>query len=389
MSFLHRPQQVLARRLVFQLHVWTGLVTALYALFIGLTGAILVFRADLQQGAYPAFFAHRPDTAALASPETVIASLERRFPGYRFSGFDYPNDRRGTFLAYLAKDSELRTVFLDAERATVIGELPHDGWIQRLQDLHFTFLAGPPGYVFNGIGASCLLVMCLSGLIVWWPGLSRVGQAFVVHLDRGWRRIVWELHGAAAIWSVALLIVWAVSGIYFSFPVPFRAATENLMTLTPYASMQSGVPEPAAAPAPAPSDLVRTAQVRVPDAQLARFGVPAGARGTYSVTLARRRHGDGDSSDEVTVYFDRFTGRELTTLDQTGRTAGDLFLTWLGRLHVGNFGGWPVKLVWFADGLVFPLLALSGSVMWWNRFLRPRVGRATPPDRARAMGTPG
>ena len=50
----------------------------------------------------------------LAAPETIIATLEREFPDYRFSGFDYPGDRRGTFLAYLAKGAELRTLFLDA-----------------------------------------------------------------------------------------------------------------------------------------------------------------------------------------------------------------------------------------------------------------------------------
>ena len=59
MSFLRRPQQVLARRLIFQLHVWTGLLTGAYALFIGLTGAALVFRADLQRLIYPQFFRPR------------------------------------------------------------------------------------------------------------------------------------------------------------------------------------------------------------------------------------------------------------------------------------------------------------------------------------------
>jgi uncharacterized iron-regulated membrane protein len=162
-----------------------------------------------------------------------------------------------------------------------------------------------------------------------------------------------------------------VSGLYCSFPGPFRQATERVVTLAPYPSLQSQ--PPTSAPPPAPSDLVRTAQLRVPGAQLARFSLPSGRRGTYSVTLARERHGDGDTSDEVTVYFDRFTGRELATRDQTGRTAGDIFLIWLGRLHVGNFGGKAVKLVWFTGGLVFPLLAVTGAVMWWNRFVRPKL----------------
>src|SRR3954468_7034934 len=378
MSFVHRPRQVFLRRLVFQLHVWTGVVTGLYALFIGVTGAALVFRGDLQQLTYPEFFARAAAGASVAAPETVIASLEQQFPGYRFSGFEYPSDRRGTFLAYLAEDAELRTVFLDAERGTLVGELPRDGWIQQLQELHFTFLMGEPGYLFNGIGASCLLVMCVPGIVVWWPGLAGVVQAFTIHRDRGWRRIVWELHGAAAIWSVALLIAWAVSGIYFSFPGPFRLATGRGMALTADSSLQSGPPRPV--PAPTPGNLVRRAEARVPGAQLARFGVPSGERGTYSVTLAREQHGDGDSSDEVTVYFDRYTGAELSVDDQAGRTPGDVFLTWLGRVHVGNFGGLPIKIVWFVAGLVFPLLFVTGVVMWWNRFVRPRLRVADDPN---------
>src|SRR4051794_9921070 len=166
MSFLRRPQQTLVRRILFQVHLWTGLVVGAYALFIGVTGAALMFRADLQRWTYPAFFAARPDTTALAPPEAVITAIEQRFSGYRFSGFNYPTARRGTFLAYLAQGDELHTVFLDAARGTVIGELPHDGWIQRLQDLHFTFLLGRTGYLYNGIGASGLFLMCVTGLIV-------------------------------------------------------------------------------------------------------------------------------------------------------------------------------------------------------------------------------
>lgn len=345
--------------------MWTGLATGVYAVFIGLTGAALVFRGDLQARTYPQLFASRPSGAPLAEPGVVIASLEQGFPGYRFSGIDYPTQRRGTFLAYLAQGDELRTVFLDPVNGRIIGELPRDGWIQRLQELHFNFLAGQRGYVFNGIGASCLLVMCVSGLVIWWPGISRVGQAFTVHLRRGWKRVVWELHGAAAIWTVALLLVWSVSGIYFSFPGPFRNAFERVAVLTPYVSLQSGPPAPTAAQRP--SDLVRRAQARFPGAQIARVGVPSFERGTYSVTVATEQHGDGDSSDEVTIYFDRYTGAELAVIDQRGRTAGDVFLTWLGRLHVGSFGGTPVKLVWFAGGLVFPLLFATGGVMWWTR----------------------
>jgi uncharacterized iron-regulated membrane protein len=374
-SFWRRPQAVLFRRLTFQIHLWTGLVTGLYAVFIGVTGAVLMFRGPLQQATYPQFFAQRR-ASTLASPETVIASLEQSFHEYRFSGFEYPSQRRGTFLSYLSRGAELRTVFLDAASGRVIGELPHDGWIQQLQELHFTFLLGQPGYVYNGIGASCLLLMCVTGVIVWWPGISRVSQAFTIHFNRNRRRIIWELHGSAAIWTLALLVVWAVSGIYFSFPVPFRAAVEKVTLLTPYVSLQSD--PPSGGTPPTPSDLLARAQAIVPGAQIARLSVPFGERGTYAVTLARDQHGDGDSTDEVTVYFDRYTGAQIAVIDQSGRTSGDVFMTWLGRLHTGNFGGWPIRIVWFAAGLVFPLLFVTGVVMWLQR---GRAGLVRPASR--------
>jgi uncharacterized iron-regulated membrane protein len=369
MGFWRRPQTHLFRRAVFQLHIWTGLVTGLYALFIGLTGALLMFRPELQAHAYPQFFAPRQPGTTVADAATVIANLQAAFPGYRFSGIDYPGDRRGTFLAYLSKGDELRTVFADPESGRVIGELPRTGWIQRLQDLHFNFLSGQQGYVVNGIAASCLLMMCLTGLVVWWPGVSRVRQAFIVHVRRGWKRVVWELHGAVGIWTVALLLVWSTSGIYFSFPGQFRDAVERVTTLSPYRSFESG--PPSGMPPPAAADLIARARAKFPGAQVARFLVPSGDRGTYGVVLARERHGDGDSSDEVTIYFDRYSGREVAIDDQSGRTAGDGLLTWLGRLHVGNFGGWPVKLLWCVAALAFPLLFLTGLTMWWNRFVRP------------------
>jgi uncharacterized iron-regulated membrane protein len=42
-------------------------------------------------------------------------------------------------------------------------------------------------------------------------------------------------------------------------------------------------------------------------------------------------------------------------------------------IHVGDFGGWPVKALWVALGLVPPALFVTGSIMWWHRVLQPFV----------------
>jgi uncharacterized iron-regulated membrane protein len=40
-------------------------------------------------------------------------------------------------------------------------------------------------------------------------------------------------------------------------------------------------------------------------------------------------------------------------------------------IHVGDFGGWPVKALWVALGLVPPALFVTGFVMWWDRVVQP------------------
>jgi uncharacterized iron-regulated membrane protein len=371
MPFLRRPQGTTLRKVAFQLHLWTGLAVGAYAVLIGLTGAALVFRPELQARAYPQYFAVRSG-ADLAEPSVVIGNLAERFPDYRFSGIDYPTYRRGTFLSYLVRDNELRTVFSDPVSGRVLGELPHDGWIQQLQELHFNLLAGQTGNVVNGVLAACLLVMCVTGLVIWWPGSGRWRLAFTVDLRRGWKRINWELHGAMGIWAGALLAVWALSGVYFSFPGQFRSAVNVIAPMTVHTARRSDPARTPSSQPPSAAALLERAHHLVPGAQTARFVVPSRPADTYVVVLARQVHGDSDSSDEVTLYFDQYSGALLESVDGRQRTAGDQVMTWLGLLHVGSFGGLPVKLAWTVFGLAYPALFGTGVVMWWNRVVSRR-----------------
>jgi uncharacterized iron-regulated membrane protein len=59
----------------------------------------------------------------------------------------------------------------------------------------------------------------------------------------------------------------------------------------------------------------------------------------------------------------------LNPLDQ--RPAGDEILSWFSALHFGVFGGWPIRILWFALGLSLPVLSVSGCLLWWRRVVEP------------------
>jgi uncharacterized iron-regulated membrane protein len=373
MGFLRRPQSTWVRRALFQVHVWAGVALAAYVCVIGITGAALVFRPEMQKATFKEYFVvDRPAGAADVSTDTLISGLQSSYPLYRLSGIDYPTARRGTYLSYLIKGRQFVSVFSDPLTGDVIGELPRTSWITRLQDLHFDLFAGSRGRTVNGIGAFSLIVMFATGLIIWWPGIARWKRALVVDVRKPWARINWELHGAAGVWLLALLMLWAVTGVEFAFRRQFRSAVNAVLPLT-----VPTIPEstPRAGATLGTGDLPRLvseAKNMVPGAKMGRIVMPSTRKAPILLLMAYKDHGDFDTNDEVNLYFDQYSGRLIERRD-TGlekMSAGDLLMKWMGPIHLGSFGGVGVKVLWSVLALSFPLLAITGTIIWWRRVVR-------------------
>ena len=95
--------------------------------------------------------------------------------------------------------------------------------IEWIVNLHANLLFGPTGRLVNGIGAICLTSLCLTGVIIWWPGVKNWRRSLTVNWRAHFARISWDLHSALGFWCFCFLLVWGISGIYFSFPQPFNA----------------------------------------------------------------------------------------------------------------------------------------------------------------------
>jgi uncharacterized iron-regulated membrane protein len=251
----------------------------------------------------------------------------------------------------------------------VVGELPKTSWITRLQDLHFDLLGGRTGRTVNGVAAFALIVMFGTGLVIWWPGLSRWTRALVVDFSKPWPRINWELHGAVGFWLFALLMLWAVSGVEFAFPRQFRSALNAVLPLTVARTPESTPrPGPSLRPDALPA-LITNARQLVPGAKMGRIVMPSTPKAPIQLLLAYKDHGDFDRSDEVMLYFDQYSGQLIKREDTAlvAMSAGDQVMKWMGPLHVGSFAGLGVKILWSALALGFPVLAITGTIMWWRR----------------------
>jgi uncharacterized iron-regulated membrane protein len=292
---------------------------------------------------------------------------------------DAPTTTRPTYLAYAATGDRFQTLLLDPVTAELLGEMPEQSFVRKLQDLHFDLLAGSTGRLVNGVGAIFLLAMCLTGLVIWWPGRSNWTRSLTVDVRRQWKRVNWDLHSAVGFWTVAFITMWAATGIYFVFPTPFRLAVNRISPLTQVQTPQSDPKRASAQSKPSWRDLIDEARRRVPGEHIARVVPPFSETSPFLVMFSRVEPTPSGGADLTSVYLDQYTGSALTVPPLTHRSFGDIVMAWAAPLHVGNFAGNGVRVVWLFLGLAPPVLFMTGFIMWWTRVVRPRWIRLSQP----------
>jgi uncharacterized iron-regulated membrane protein len=58
-----------------------------------------------------------------------------------------------------------------------------------------------------------------------------------------------------------------------------------------------------------------------------------------------------------------------------GSRWGDIFFFWLVKFHFGRWRSGPLKALWALVGLVPAVMFVTGTIMWWQRVVKPRLRR--------------
>jgi uncharacterized iron-regulated membrane protein len=322
--WLRRPQSLWLRKAIFQIHLWTGIALGIYVVLISVSGSAIVFRNELYKSLFPP-----PKIVAITGPrlskDALKKAVKQAWPKYSISYiFEAKRPDEATEV-WIGKDSEAHPKtkgrLIDPFTGEDLGpsrpvSVEAVAW---LMDLHINLLAGEKGRQVNGVLAIALVIISLSGLVIWWPGTGRVKRSLKIDFKANWKRLNWDLHSVIGLWMFAFVFIWGVTGVYVVFPTPFQVVVNRFSPLELY-KLQSEVEKPSVATV-----------IQVADES------PA--------PRPRRRR------------------------PPLKRSPGDIFLRWFYYLHFGNFGDWPVKALWVVLGLAPPFLFATGALMWWNRVL--------------------
>ena len=376
-AFIRRPQRVWLRRLAFQFHLWVGLILALYLIMMGLTGSILVFREELEGWAGLNPWRGIQTSGPQADPVAVISSVRATFPEARMISLSAPTRSNPLYIAVLqgrGRNFGTSSIAIHPVTAQVLGRLPRRlppgwAWLGVVRNLHETLLFGRPGRQVNGILAGFLLLINLTGMVVWWPGLKAWTRALVVNFARSWRRVNFDMHRAVGFWTFAIVSFWGASGVYFGW------SHETARLVDWISPLVSAMP-PAVRVAPRVNGtaadfraMLATATRLDPDTTLRQIAFPASRRSPLEISMQRAGTRGAEFAD--TFYFDPYDGRCLAIWKYgVNHSLGDWFIWLQIPLHFGTYWGLGVKILWSAFSLAIPVLCITGALMYWNRVLR-------------------
>lgn len=361
------------RQFCFVVHKWVGAVLALYMLVISVSGVALVFHDELAEWLCPtAPIEVRSERAAFAK---IIANSEAAYPDYKVTGLSVPREEKHpTDVFALKGENDRINCQVDPYTGIVLGLKKENEVLEALRDLHFNLFAGKTGRMVNGAGGLLLGLLSLTGVVVWWRGVTKWMDGFKMSLAGSLKRVNWSVHSALGMWVLPFLLSQAVSSFYFGFPTFFE---QNLNVIAPV-SNQKKIAEPevedakpskssqpsASAKKPGIDKLIAIARKKAgADSVVFRVAFPDKRRNSVRVWL-KDSPGADENAPTTQVFMSPATGRVLAVSKSGAPPAGDQIINWLVKLHFGTFAGAASKWAWLFVGITPAILSVTGLFLF-------------------------
>jgi len=211
-------------------------------------------------------------------------------------------------------------------------------------------------------------IMCISGLVLWWPKQKRFfRQAVTINFKaRSWKRVNWDLHRVLGFYALLVLLIISMTGLFWTFD-----PAKGLVTLVTHSpAMDKEKEKVKVKPIPGKrfslDEAYAYATTNYPGASETFITPPADSTAPirivmrYPYTLVRKQN---------TFFLSPYNGRLLkedlytnyTAYDKVARSNYDFHTGRIRALGIGS------KIIYFLAALMAASLPVTGFLIWWGR----------------------
>jgi uncharacterized iron-regulated membrane protein len=348
-------------------HKWTSLVCTLFMLLVCLTGLPLIFHHEIGH-----FLGTEIQAPTLSKPsenirrinvDSILQTARQQHPSKQVMYLAQERDDDKIWFVTLGdkpdSQDDLKQVAIDARTGKVLGQPPLDsGFMYVMLKLHVDLFAGLPGSLFLGAMGLLLLISTLTGLVLYAPFTKRL-RFGEIRRHRSSQTKWLDLHNVLGIVTVAWVLVVSATGVLNTWAeLLLKAWQQGQMAemTAPYKGL--AIPKSVGSLETA----LKSARAQEKTMQVGFVAFPGTAFSSphhYAVFMR------GD--DPLTSRLFKPVLVDAVTSKVTASRTLPWYLTVLlvsQPLHFGDYGGFPLKIIWALFDILAIFILLSGLVLW-------------------------
>lgn len=371
-------------RRIWRWHFYAGMFAAPVLFVAAVTGALYVFRVELEPIVYAAKLVVEPRGQTVPYQQQLAAAQSAAAPGGQLAFVSIPGspattDRATMFWFEIGDHVDQQMVYVDPYTAEVTGShFRSTEFFNVVLKIHRTLFAGTFGRILIELATCWGIVLVITGVYLWWPKKLAVRGVFVPRLKAKTYTVLRDLHAVPAVYLSLFLFLIMLTGLVFTYlwGTGLRAGilVSGGFPESFVSPPQSTIPEHVDTPQPISLDAaVAVARAKGFANEALSVSVPHhAATDSYVVSVAQPT-GPGILAQ---MYVDQYSGEILAYNDISNIPAATIALLYALPIHEGSIFGLPTKILAFVSALMLATLTVTGCWMWWKR--RPQGTSGLP-----------
>ena len=246
-------------------------------------------------------------------------------------------------------------------------------FLAQLNEVPIRLGFAPFGYFIAGLTSFIFLFALITGLMLHWDKI--VSNFFVFRPFNKWKTVWTDMHTALGVIGFPFQFMYAVTGIFLILhsvlAIPFTKVLydgDNSKMLQELGYNPESDFKYSYIPLQSPVDInyfFQEAKKKYPDSELKKIVIKNyGDQGMYITFISEPHFNKSFAGSGVLTYrvHDKKLIDEKSPMENP--TYIDKVKSLLYRLHLGDYGGYPLKVVYFILGIMGCLVITSGILIW-------------------------
>ena len=211
------------KKIWFKIHLYLGLTAGIILMLIGITGALLSFQKEIIWLFNKDSYVVQVSGTQL-SEKQIIDNFNSKFPEAKIKALTINSDPSSSVVINIASNArgkaERRGInyYINPYNSEVLPNVEGAKTFKFIERIHRGLIAGDVGKQIVGASTLLLLVLMISGVVVYLPRLKKAFfKSFTFKFKHKGRSFLSTMHSALGMWVLPFYLVSTITGLSLSY----------------------------------------------------------------------------------------------------------------------------------------------------------------------------